>query len=155
MLFQFYTFEELDTKTLYDILAHRSEVFLLEQKNIYCDIDGLDQNAVHLLATDHAGKIEGYARLFPARETLTEFSFSSFGRLSVRKDSRHQGLGKNLVLAACQWLFENSNCTVIQISAMAYLEDFYQKLGFDRTSEVFEIAHVPHVTMVLHKEISS
>ena len=148
MPFQFYTFEELDIQTLYSILAHRAEVFLLEQKNIYRDIDGLDKEAVHLLATDQTGIIKGYARLFPARESQNGFTANSFGRLSVSRDARHQGLGTALVQTACQWLLANSSSNTVQIAAMAYLEDFYRQLGFNRISEPFEIAHVPHITMV-------
>ena len=35
---------------------------------------------------------------------------------------------------------------------MAYLENFYAKLGFVRTSDVFDIQGVPHVTMLYQPE---
>ena len=37
MDFSFYTFDQLDAATLYEIIAHRMEVFVLGQGNIYRD----------------------------------------------------------------------------------------------------------------------
>ena len=39
MRYQIDSFEELDTQTLYEILSHRFEVFVLEQRCIYHDFD--------------------------------------------------------------------------------------------------------------------
>ena len=39
------TFEQLNTKELYDLLQLRSEVFVVEQDCVYQDIDGKDQKA--------------------------------------------------------------------------------------------------------------
>ena len=42
-------FKELSTQELYDLLQLRSEVFVVEQNCVYQDIDGKDQEALHLL----------------------------------------------------------------------------------------------------------
>ena len=70
MDFSFYTFDQLDAATLYEIIAHRMEVFVLGQGNIYRDLDGFDQKATHLLARDETGALVGYVRLLPAAQII-------------------------------------------------------------------------------------
>ncbi|HWT38561.1 MAG TPA: drug:proton antiporter, partial [Paraburkholderia sp.] len=43
-------FDELTTTEVYDMLAARSAVFVVEQNCVYGDIDGYDVDAWHLLA---------------------------------------------------------------------------------------------------------
>lgn len=147
MTYQLYLFSQLDTDILYEILAHRQEVFVLEQRNIYPDLDGWDQRAAHLLARDGEGKLQGYVRLLPAGCGYEESGLPTFGRLAVKSAARKQGLGGELVRRACRWLLEDSGGTVVEISAMAYLEKFYGELGFASCSDVFDISGVPHVMM--------
>ena len=42
------TFDELNTKELYDLLQLRSEVFVVEQDCVYQDIDGKDQKSLQI-----------------------------------------------------------------------------------------------------------
>ena len=42
-------FNELSLEELYQVLQLRSEVFVVEQDCVYQDIDGKDQNALHIL----------------------------------------------------------------------------------------------------------
>ena len=43
-------FAELSTTEVYDMLAARSAVFIVEQNCVYGDVDGLDVDAWHLFA---------------------------------------------------------------------------------------------------------
>lgn len=148
MQFDCYTFEQLDKQTLYDILAHRLEVFVLGRHDIYRDLDGFDQGALHLLARDDSGKIQGYVRLLPSHLHYDGYEENSFGRLSVKESARNKGLGGELVRRGIEILLANSDCQMVRISAMAYLEKFYGELGFERVSDAFDISGVPHVTML-------
>lgn len=148
MVYQIYTFHQLDTQTLYEILQHRFGVFVLEQGNIYRDMDNFDQKATHMVARDDDGVIRGYVRMLPAELHYDGYDDNSFGRLSVQKAFRCQGLGGELVRRTCAWLTENNSCKTVRISAMAYLEKFYSELGFVRESDVFDKEGVPHVTML-------
>lgn len=148
MNYQIYTFEQLDTQLLYEILQHRFEVFVMEQQNIYHDLDDFDQKAFHLIAYDEDHKIQGYVRLLPSKLHYDGYEENSFGRLSVKKEARKNGVGGELVRRACRYLAETGECTAVRISAMAYLENFYTRLGFSRVSEVFKKEGVPHVTML-------
>lgn len=149
MEYKFYRFDELDAQTLYEIIAHRMEVFVLGQGHIYRDLDGFDQKAIHLLARDEAGALVGYVRLLPAELHYDGHEHNSFGRLSVKESARGKGLGAELVRRACGRLAQDSGDPVVEISAMSYLEEFYRRLGFERVSEEYAIAGVPHVNMLL------
>ncbi len=148
MRYQINSFEELDTQTLYEILSHRFEVFVLEQRCIYHDFDPFDKTALHMTAWDDAGNLVGYVRLLPAKLHYDGYEENSFGRLSVKASARHQGVGGELVRRACAWLTSHGSCPAVRISAMAYLEKFYTDLGFVRQSDVFDKEGVPHVTML-------
>lgn len=148
MNYQIYTFEQLDTHLLYRILQHRFEVFVIGQRNIYHDLDDFDQKALHLIAYDEDNVIQGYVRLLPSNLHYDGYEENSFGRLSVKKEARKNGVGGELVRRACRHLTAIGECPVVRISAMAYLEKFYTELGFSRVSEVFNKEGVPHVTML-------
>ncbi len=45
------TFQELTTHELYELLRVRSEVFVVEQNCVYQDLDGDDQQSLHLWLT--------------------------------------------------------------------------------------------------------
>ena len=55
-------FEGLGVDGLYDALALRCRVFILEQ-GPYLDPDGLDRSAWHLLGRDQAGTLQAYLRV--------------------------------------------------------------------------------------------
>ena len=82
MRYQINSFEELDTQTLYEILSHRFEVFVLEQRCIYHDFDPFDKTALHMTAWDDAGNLVGYVRLLPSELHYDGYEENSFGRLS-------------------------------------------------------------------------
>lgn len=147
MDYRLYSFAQLDTRTLYDILAHRFEVFVLGQRCIYHDFDGLDQTALHLVARDGDGRVQGYVRLLPAVPGQDGRAEHSFGRLSVKEGARGRGVGGELVRRACAYLTGLEGQRPVRIAAMAYLEHFYEGLGFVRRSDVFDKEGVPHVTM--------
>ena len=144
MEYNIYSFDQLTNQQLYDMMAHRFEVFVLGRGDIYRDFD--------YFATDENGKIQGYVRLLPSELHYDGYAENAFGRLSVKQDARCHGLGAELVRRACAYLIENDTCKLVRISAMAYLENFYAKLGFVRTSDVFDIQGVPHVTMLYQPE---
>ena len=81
----------LDTQLLYDVLALRSAVFVVEQECAYQDIDGLDlvEGTVHVLGRDGDG-IAAYARvLAPDAEHATP----RIGRVIVAAQARGRAAG--------------------------------------------------------------
>src|SRR4029078_3965168 len=90
--FNWYHFNELNVTQLYDVLALRSEVFVVEQKSLYLDMDGKDQQALHLLGTEDSSLVS-YLRLF----STVNKNPVVFGRLVAVKSGRNKGYGKKLM----------------------------------------------------------
>src|SRR5690242_8099413 len=81
-------FEELTAGELYELLRFRQRIFVVEQRCPYPDLDGLDQNAWHLLA--HAeGVLAGCIRLIPRPLRI--------GRVAIAARLRRRGLGRSLM----------------------------------------------------------
>ena len=136
-------FTALTTHELYCIMQLRSEVFVVEQNCVYQDVDGFDQTAHHVF-TLKGSQVLAYARLLPPGAKYPE---ASLGRVVSHASVRGTGLGKMLMhtaLAHCEALWPNKGIT---ISAQAYLEKFYQDLGFATQSEPYLEDDIPHIKM--------
>jgi ElaA protein len=140
------SFARLPAATLYNILGLRSRVFVVEQRCVYNDIDGLDPAAHHLWAEDR-GQIVACLRLMPAGLKYAELGI---GRVVVAATHRASGLGHELMRRA----LELAGAVAIKLSAQAHLERFYSEHGFTRVSEVYEDDGIPHVDMlrVVHEQ---
>ncbi len=141
-------FNELALEELYDILKLRSAVFVVEQDCVYQDVDGKDQNALHIIGREE-GKVVAYTRIFGPGDYFKE---SSIGRVVVDIDFRKYGYGKNIMEAsikAAQEIFQQSK---IKISAQLYLKKFYNDLGFVQEGKDYLEDGIPHIGMILHKK---
>ncbi|NGM66922.1 GNAT family N-acetyltransferase [Sphingobacterium sp. SGR-19] len=137
-------FTELNTTELYQILKLRSEVFVVEQRCAYQDIDDKDQDSYHLMCFVN-DRLAGYTRLLPPGISYVE---PSIGRVVIHPDFRGLSLGKQLMensIAACTELFESS---AIRIGAQTYLKKFYTALGFIETGAPYDEDGIPHIEMV-------
>ena len=59
------SFRELDIDQLYALLKARHDVFVVEQHCPYPDLDGRDQDSLHLFYADGTGRVTAYMRMFP------------------------------------------------------------------------------------------
>jgi len=119
-------FDQLDTRTLYDILSLRAAVFVVEQECAYQDADGLDDQAWHLLGY-RAGHLVAVARLLPP---VVAGEWPAIGRVVTRADARGQGLGRALMQEAVNALTVLFPGSVMALGAQAHLVAFYQSFGF-------------------------
>src|SRR3546814_13348071 len=62
---RWYAWDEIDATTLYALLKLRVDVFVVEQKCAYPELDGLDTACDHLLVRDADGALIAYLRLLP------------------------------------------------------------------------------------------
>ncbi len=141
-------FGELSTEDLYNILAIRSEVFVVEQDCVYQDLDGKDASCHHLYYTADHAEIAAYARLIPPG---VSYASASIGRILVAQKFRQQKLGRNLVAAAikeCHTLWPMHDIT---IGAQSYLKDFYCSFGFEQVDEEYLEDGIPHIQMQLNR----
>lgn len=140
---QYAEFAELAAETLYQILRLRQEVFILEQSCLYMDLDGRDQQALHLGAW-RDGVLMGYLRALPPGADYPE---SSLGRIVVSPRARGLNLGRNLVKRGIALNLDTWPGSGICIGAQAYLEKFYVELGFETISDVYDEDGIPHIKM--------
>jgi ElaA protein len=136
-------FDELTTAELYTLLQLRSEVFVVEQNCVYQDIDGYDQKAMHLLMYLN-DELIAYSRLIPPG---IKYESASIGRVVTRDSARGSGHGKALMESAMGHSKEIWPEAGLTISAQAYLEEFYQSLGFITESEPYMEDDIPHIQM--------
>ena len=137
-------FEHLGVQGLYDVLALRCRVFILEQ-GPYLDPDGLDAHSWHLQGRDDAGVLQAYLR---AVDPGLKYDEPSIGRVITAPEVRGTGLGRTLMhegLARCAAQWPGSP---VRISAQARLRDFYVGLGFEPVSGEYIEDTIPHLEML-------
>ena len=135
------TFHELTTDELYELLRVRSEVFVVEQNCVYQDLDGDDQQSIHLWLTVE-DKFVALARVCPAGTHMKEISI---GRVITTE--RGKGYGKRIMLEGIAAAREHFDARVIDIEAQEYAKGFYEQVGFRQSSEPFLLDGIPHIKM--------
>lgn len=144
-------FEELSLQQLYEILALRQAVFVVEQHCPYLDTDGNDQQAYHLLGTNEEGALLTYVRLLPRGISYPDYA--SIGRVVTAPSARGQGYGRPLMqkaIAELRRLFPDQGC---KLSAQSHLVEYYQSIGFEPQGEGYLEDGIPHIAMSLHKRV--
>lgn len=141
-------FSELTLDALYAVLALRSEVFVVEQRSIYLDADGLDARCHHLLATERSEGgpfLAAYLRVLPPG---LKFEEASIGRVVVSPRARRLGLGRELTAKGIAFVEAKYPGQRIRISAQHYLLTFYEGFGFRAEGDVYDEDGIPHIEMV-------
>jgi len=137
-------FEAFTAEEMYELLAIRQEVFVVEQNCAYLDADALDPTAWHLLGRGQSGSIAAYLRVNPPG---TRFAEPSVGRLLTRASDRGKGLAQAAMEKAISKCRRDYPGMGIRISAQTYLTDFYNGFGFSACSPPYEEDGIPHVDM--------
>ena len=139
-------FARLTPLGIYNILALRQRVFIVEQNCAFQDADGHDLSANHLLG-QRDGRLLAYARVLPPGVKYAEHSI---GRLVVDPSARNAGLGRTAMREAIRRIAAASGPAPIRLQAQEYLADtLYKPLGFERISAVYDEDGIPHVDMRL------
>ena len=139
----FRRFEELTPAELYAILKARVDVFVVEQRCPYAELDGLDQSAVHVWLEDGEG-LRAYLRVLPRG---AESEYAAIGRVLTLK--RGRGLGRLLLREGIGAAEDFFGAEEIYLEAQTQARGFYEKEGFRAMSEeVFPIDGIPHVRML-------
>jgi ElaA protein len=135
-------FEQLSPDALYEMLRFRQSIFVVEQRSPYPDLDGLDQNARHLLLRVE-NELAGYLRLVPAPLRI--------GRVAVAAHLRHHGLGRRLMREALRFCRELGPRQPIALASQLALVPFYESFGFAVVSEPYDDFGVLHADMQLQR----
>ncbi|OGX80738.1 MULTISPECIES: GNAT family N-acetyltransferase [unclassified Exiguobacterium] len=138
------TFNELTTKELYDLLALRTEVFVVEQDCPYQEVDGKDVTAHHYW-------IEEDGVMVAALRVLVEETPIAIGRVVTKASHRGKGYSRRLMEEAVI----DFGSVELYLQAQTYVEPFYASFGFSRTSEEYLEDGIPHVDMTRERTKSS
>jgi ElaA protein len=137
-------FDALGVHGLYEVLALRCRVFILEQ-GAYLDPDGVDASSWHLLGRDEAGTLQAYLREV---EPGVKYAEPSIGRVLVAPELRGRGLGRTLMLEGLTLCAEQWPAMPVRISAQARLRAFYASLDFEAMSDEYLEDDIPHLQML-------
>lgn len=138
-------FAELTVDELYDVLRLRSEVFVVEQKCIFLDIDNNDRKAFHTIGFI-GDEVVATTRLFD--KDIMYDGYQSIGRVVSASKHRGLGIGKALMqysISECERLFGKGP---IKIGAQLYLKKFYSEQGFEQSGEVYLEDDIDHIPMI-------
>ncbi len=137
-------FNTLSAPELYAVLQLRTEVFVMEQNCVFQDMDGADDQAMHLLGSQN-GQLLAYARLFPAG---IKFAEASIGRVVTRMSARGGGLGHVLIQQAIAAVHNQWGKQPIRIGAQARLKAYYSQHGFVDVGVPYIEDGIDHIEMV-------
>jgi ElaA protein len=125
---------DLDASTLYDVLALRSAVFVVEQECAYQDPDGRDllEGTRHLIGRQ--GEVTAYGRILAPEDELPA---PRIGRVIVTRQARGQQLGRRLIEQALSSCEQHWPGQAIELGGQAHLVDFYRSMGFVPIGEAY------------------
>jgi ElaA protein len=131
-------FSELEASTLYAILQLRLDVFVVEQRCIYRELDGRDTEPTtrHVWLQDPTGAIVTYLRL------LADNDGTRVGRVVTAPACRGRGLADRLLTAAL-----SDVAGPVVADAQAHLQAWYERHGFNVAGPIFLDAGIPHVPL--------
>lgn len=131
---------DLDAEDFYRLLRLRVDVFVVEQRCAYAELDGrdLESSTRHFWIDSADGYVLGYLRLLEEPDGTYRI-----GRVCTAKGARGLGLGRKLMRAA---LAEVQRSLVVLSAQTAALE-FYRSFGFAESGEEYLEDGIPHVDM--------
>jgi len=138
-----YRLEQMKPVLLYDLLALREAVFVVEQSCVYHELDGLDKTAEHLLMIQEEAVI-ACLRVLPPNDKEARVRI---GRVAVAPVWRNRGLARFMVQHAIDKIRRDYPSRGIYLDAQTYLQAFYSSLGFKPCGDEFLEDGIPHVPM--------
>ena len=132
---------ETGDEGLADALAVRRAVFVEEQGvPEHLEVDGNDDSATHFVAYDGDRPV-GTARLRPYDDSTAKVE-----RVAVLETERGAGIGRR-VMDAVETAAADAGYESVVLHAQVPVVGFYERLGYEVTSEEFEDAGIPHREM--------
>ncbi len=122
-------------------LCHVREQVFIKEQGVPSDLewDGLDQNAIHLLAVTPSQEAVGTVRML---------NDGHIGRMAVLDEWRNQGIGRQLLQQIID-VARQRGLEQVFLAAQTTAIDFYSRYGFIPEGEVFPDAGIDHQNMRL------
>ena len=132
-------FAELTPSELYGLLRLRVDVFVVEQRCPYPELDGRDLEP----ATEHLWFETPDGAVAACIRVLDDGATRAIGRVATAVEHRGAGLAARLMadgIALCGDL-------PVTLGAQAYLEGWYGRFGFVRSGPDYVEDGIPHLPM--------
>jgi len=121
-----------------ELTAIRMTVFVDEQNvPIELEIDGLDPECIHVLASDSTNKVIGAARMLED---------GHIGRMAVLREYRNKGIGSALLQSLID-IAKTHNLQRVYLYAQINAIKFYLNHQFTKYGKEFMDAGIPHIAM--------
>lgn len=140
---RWYALGDMKPGLLYDMLALREAIFVVEQTCIYQELDGLDKTAQHLLALQN-DTVVACLRILPPDENEGRIRI---GRVAVSPGCRKRGIARQMMLLAIDKAHLDYPSSGVFLDAQTYLQAFYKSMGFQVCGGEFLEDGIPHVPM--------
>ncbi|KPG78496.1 GNAT family N-acetyltransferase [Pseudomonas moraviensis] len=136
---------DLGKEQLYALLKLRSDVFVVEQKCAYPDLDGqdLEGDTYHLMGWED-DQLMAYLRLL---DPESQGGDVVIGRVITAPAGRGKGLGHAMMEQALKQAGKHWPQVPIYLSAQAHLQGYYGKYGFEVAGEEYLEDGIPHIGM--------
>ncbi len=117
-------------------------IVFIEEQNVPVarEVDGLDQDAIHLLAFQD-DEPAGTARI------LVRGEIGKIGRVCVLKQYRGTGIGADLINAALEQMRKIDGVKTARLGAQIAAVGFYRALGFAEIGDEYIDAGIRHIDM--------
>ena len=138
---------EESLEDFYEIIKSRFEVFVMEQE-VICeqDLDDRDQACTHIYLRDGDNKeVLAYCRIVPSGVAYDKVSI---GRVLVKQKARGQGIAKEMLEIAIDYIKDELKENEIILSAQSYVTSLYEAVGFKIISDEYLDAGIPHYKML-------
>lgn len=139
----FHRFEALRPADIHALYKLRVDVFVVEQNCPYPEVDAEDLAAVHVFGTRTDAGLVAYARIIPPNAD----GLPHIGRVVVHRDHRGSGTGHALMSAVLGHLMATRGNAESALAAQRHLQRFYERHGFVRIGDVYDLDGIPHVDM--------
>ena len=140
-------FDGLSGGDVYDLLALRSEVFVVEQRCVFLDPDRDDRGAWHLLGRMRDADDPSLAAYLRCLDPGVRYPEASIGRVVTAPGLRGQGLGRALMDEGLERTRRVWPEQAIVLNAQRRLEAFYRSLGFVSEGAPYLEDDIEHVQM--------
>ena len=141
-------FWQLSSVELYQILRARNAILIVEDAHTHQEIDGKDENAVHIFALDLATGdplVVAYARLLPGDEVDPE---TVIDKLLTHTTHRDDDTAQRLVAHALTVSHERWPHARVRTHSPVHRESFYKRLGFRKIDGPFLQHGMPFIGMI-------
>lgn len=141
-------FDEFTLEEFYRISKLRTEIFVVEQKCPYLELDGeKDYKSLHLYFLDEKqDEIICYCRIIPKG---LSYPTVAFGRVLTNERYRGKGYAREMLKKAIEIVRDELREKEITLGGQSHLKEFYSSLGFKPISDIYDDEGIPHIDMKL------